>query len=43
MNQQLQLRIKLLQQMQSDHPDTASWFDESLECLINEECTKETE
>lgn len=42
-HQQLQQRIKLLQQMQFDYPETANWFDESLEYLINEDCNKETE
>lgn len=42
-HQQLQQRIRLLKQMQSEHPETANWFEESLEHLINEECTKETE
>lgn len=36
MNQQLQLRIQLLKQMQSEHPDTASWFDDSLSFLSME-------
>ncbi|WP_282615744.1 hypothetical protein [Paenibacillus amylolyticus] len=43
MNQQLQLRIQLLKQMQSEHPETASWFEESLKQLNNEELNKETD
>ncbi|NUU77992.1 hypothetical protein [Paenibacillus xylanilyticus] len=32
-HQGLQQRIKLLQQMQFDYPETANWFDESLAYL----------
>ncbi|WJH28421.1 hypothetical protein N6H13_25860 [Paenibacillus sp. CC-CFT742] len=42
-HQQLQQRIKLLQQMQFENPETANWFDESLEHLISEDCNKEIE
>ncbi len=42
-HQLLQQRIRLLKQMQFENPETANWFDESLEHLINENCNKEIE
>lgn len=38
-HQDLQQRIKLLQQMQLDYPETANWFDESLAYLTIAEIT----